>query len=404
MVRPLQAFLIGGMHRSPRLRRGGWNQERVKHFNYPPAEPGAEVPKMNAIGSKVRRQVLLTICLMAWQSDLPLAKAQTFLRNVCRVKGQEENVLRGWGLVVGLNGTGEANDPQTMRALAIAMANMGSPLPQQGLPGQGSLDELKKIKNVAYVMVTATVPATGARRGDKVDCSVSAINGKSLEGGRLAFAALKGPNVQDPRVYALAEGAIDLEDPEQPLAGTIHNGCQMEADIFTPFDENGYVTLILDRNHANFQTATDVAEYIRQTSFQEDPDSVVAKSASNIVIKIPDAYKKDVVAFISGVMETPIYSPEPEARVVINPRTGSIVISGDVQIGDVVVSHKNIVVDANVQVPPFKAIDQQRGSNSAKLSALVDALSALKVPTSDAIDIIKTIERSGKLHGRLIIE
>jgi flagellar P-ring protein precursor FlgI len=98
------------------------------------------------------------------------------------------------------------------------------------------------------------------------------------------------------------------------------------------------------------------------------------------------------------------YTPEPEARVVINESTGSIVISGDVQIGDVVVSHKNIMVDATVQVPPFRALDHQEGGDSAKLTALVDALTALKVPNADAIDIIKSIERSGKLHGRLIIE
>ncbi len=333
------------------------------------------------------------------------ASAQTFLRNICRVKGQEENVLRGLGMVVGLNGTGEANDAQTMRALSRAMELMGSPIPQQGLPGQGSLDELKKIKNVALVMVTATVPDTGARSGDKIDCSVSAINGKSLDGGRLAFAALKGPNIQDERVYALAEGSIHLDDPDQPLVGTIHNGCQMEEDVFTPFmDENNYVTLILDRNHANFQTASDIAEIITQTHFQQEPDAVKALNASNIRMRVPKAYVEDPVAFISGLMETQTYSPEPEARVVIDQKKGSIVISGDVQIGDVVVSHKNIVVDATVQVPPFEAIDQQQGSDSAKLTALVDALNALKVPTSDAIDIIKTIESSGKLHGRLIVK
>ena len=94
----------------------------------------------------------------------------------------------------------------------------------------------------------------------------------------------------------------------------------------------------------------------------------------------------------------------PKTTVVINERTGSIVISGDVQIGDVVVSHKNIVVDATVQVPPFTKVDQQEGGDSAKLTALVDALNALKVPNADAIDIIKNIERSGKLHGHLIIE
>ena len=96
-----------------------------------------------------------------------------------------------------------------MRAIARAMEIMGNPVANRGdsylaaTSQVGGFDELKKIKNVALVMVEATVPATGARRGDQVDCIVSAINGKSLDGGRLAFASLQGPNTQDQRVYAL---------------------------------------------------------------------------------------------------------------------------------------------------------------------------------------------------------
>ncbi len=360
---------------------------------------------------------ILLVVVTCWAmvvGDAPSASARTLLRNICRVKGQEENKLRGLGLVVGLNGTGEANDAQTMRALSRAMEVMGSPIPQTGLPGQGgvserfkiqgSLAELKKIKNVALVWVTATVPATGARRGDKLDCSVSAINGKSLDGGQLTFAALKGPNIQDESVYALAEGAIHLENPEHPTAGRIHNGCQMEADVYTPFIDDGLITLVLEKNHANFQTSSDIAGIIRQTYFQHHPNDIQAINASNIAMKVPDIYVDDPVDFISILLDTQVYAPEPEARVVINERTGSIVISGDVQIGDVVVSHKNIVVDAAAQVPPFAALDPQDEGDSPKLTALVDALNALKVPNADAIDIIKNIERSGKLHGRLIIE
>jgi flagellar P-ring protein precursor FlgI len=157
------------------------------------------------------KSVLLLLLVCCWSVvGMHNASARSVLRNICRVKGQEENVLRGLGLVVGLNGTGESNDPQTMRALARALEVMGNPIPQQGLPGEATFDELKKIKNVTLAWVTARVPATGARIGDKLDCEVSAINGKSLAGGKLAFAALQGPNVQDRRVYATAEGQIHL--------------------------------------------------------------------------------------------------------------------------------------------------------------------------------------------------
>jgi len=333
------------------------------------------------------------------------ASARTALRNICRVKGQEENTLRGLGMVVGLNGTGEANDPATMRALARSLEIMGSASPQTGMPGAESLQELRRIKNVALVWVSAKVPATGARRGDKLDCTVSAINGKSLEGGQLAFAALQGPNVNDNRVYALAEGAIHLDSPDRPLAGRIHNGCQMEEDVFTPFvNDSGQITLVLDNYHANFQTASDIVYVIRQTFFRENPNQVLAVNAANIVIQVPEEYRrdKDEVAFVSEVLELSTYSPEPEARVVINERTGSIVIHGEVQIGDVVISHREILVEATEATPRFSDLRLAKEA-SPKLSSLVDALNALKVPNSQAIEIIKDIDRSGKLHGRLIV-
>ena len=344
--------------------------------------------------------LILVLCLSAVMGQD--CSAQTLLRNICRVKGQEENVLRGLGLVVGLNGTGEANDPATMRALARSLEIMGSASPQRGLPGAETLQELRRVKNASLVWVSATVPATGARRGDKVDCRVSAINGKSLEGGVLAFAALQGPNVIDNRVYGLAEGRIHLDDVNQPNVGSIHNGCQMEEDVFTPFVEDGRITLVLDKNHANFETANDIAGMIRQTKFQQTPEQVRTVNAANIVIQVPAEYESDPVAFVSEILELRTYNPEPEARVVINERTGSIVIHGDVQIGDVVVSHKNIVVEATEDTPRFTGL-QTESEKSPKLKSLVDALNALKVPNQDAIGIIKDIHLSGKLHGRLIV-
>src|ERR1700749_3244374 len=111
---------------------------------------------------------LIIACLVVSMSS-SFATARTRLKNICRIKGQEENVLRGWGLVVGLNGTGESNDGPTMRAVARAMEILGNPVAPPDAK-QSGLEELKKMKNVSMVMVTATVPGTGARRGDTVDC------------------------------------------------------------------------------------------------------------------------------------------------------------------------------------------------------------------------------------------
>lgn len=357
---------------------------------------------MTAMPSNRRLLRLLLASLVVSVGANQVCVGRTVLRNICRIKGQEENVVRGLGLVVGLPGTGAAGDPQTMRALATAMELMGSPIPEATLTGQGGVQELAKIKNVALAWVTASVPASGARRGDKLDCYVSLINGKSLAGGRLAFAALQGPNTQDRRIFALCEGAIQVEDETMPTVGKIHNGCQMEEDVFTPFVNDGHITLILERNHANFQIARDVAEHIRsQFARNDNEDLVHAYNQSNIVVKIPDEYRDDPVAFAADILEVAVYSPDPEARVIINEKTNDIAISGDVTIGDIVVAHGTIVVEAG-QTLEFQPI-QTEDSNPAKLQALVKSLTALKVPPADIVAVIKNIERSGKLHGKLII-
>jgi flagellar P-ring protein precursor FlgI len=329
--------------------------------------------------------------------------ARTVLRNICRVKGQEGNTIRGIGLVVGLAGTGEAGDPVLMRALARAYQIMDVPVPEMPMPGSAGLKELEKVKNTALVFVTARIPATGSRRGDLLDCYVSGINGKSLAGGRLVFAAMRGPNVNDTTFYASCEGAIHLENPDQPLNGKITGGCQMEQDIITPFVQDGRITLVLDEHHANFQTATEVAESIHALYSREGDSFVKAISASNIVVQVPDEYENDPVAFAAAVLEATIYSPEPEARVVINQKTGSIVISGDVTIGDVVVSHKNVVVEAGATGAVFSPVDADQ-ADDAKLQSLVTALNSIKVPHQDVVEIIKGIAQNGKLHGRLIVE
>jgi flagellar P-ring protein precursor FlgI len=293
-----------------------------------------------------------------------------------------------------------------MQALARALEVMGNPLAPTDAK-QSSFDALKKAKNAAVVMVTATVPATGARRGDKIDCSIAAYNGKSLEGGMLAFASLLGPNTEDKRVYALCQGQVTIANAQQPMVGVIHAGCQMEADVNAPFYQDGYITLILDKNHADFLTANDVVQYIREKvalsenrNDKSSDDMVRAINAANIRVRIPEI--RDPVEFVSDILEIQMEEPQAESRVVINARAGTIVISGDVQIGDVIVSHKNVVVDATA-APTFAAIDADQ-SSAPKLQTLVDQLNSLKVPTADMIEIIKGIERNGKLYGRLIIE
>ena len=331
------------------------------------------------------------------------ATAATRIKDICRVKGQEENTLQGWGLVVGLKGTGDGGDfLPTIRPLAQMLQMMGNQL------GQGGPVELKDASNVALVLVTATVPATGARQGDKIDCQVMSIGAaKSLAGGRLFLTPLTGPVAGSTKVYAVAQGWLSLEDEDTPTAAVVKSGCRLEEDVLTPFVRDNMVTLVLDKPHANFQLAQDVAEAINTTSDITTSDGFLARAVDqvNIVVQIPEHYRSDPVLFVSEILSLPLLEVAGEASVVINERTGTIVINGDVEIGPVVVTHKNVVIEAAGPTPSdrFFAVNPNQEATT-KLQSLIEALNAVKVPTEDIISIVKEIRKNGRLHAHLIVE
>ena len=338
------------------------------------------------------------------------AHARTLLKNICRVKGQEENTLVGQGIVVGLKGTGDnANSIPTVRALARIIQLMGTPTGKRG-----ALELKEDIKNVALVTVTATVPAAGARQGDTIDCTVSSIGGaKSLAGGQLFITAMEGPQIESERVYAFSQGAIHVDDLKAPTTGRIFKGCRIEEDFFNPFIKDGKITLVLDRNHADFQVAQDVADLINGQPYFQTHSELTAQAINqeNVVVQIPPQYRDKPVFFVSQVLSLPMLEPQTEARVVINQKTGTIVFGGDVEIGAVVITHKNMVVDVgstngqSTAPPASRFVPLETNANpTPKLKALVDTLNALKVPPEDVIDIVKGLDRDGKLHGQLIIE
>jgi len=370
--------------------------------------PGRRAPIATESLRTVPWALAFFTALALWGLAGERAWGRTLLKNICRVKGQEESTLRGLGLVVGLSGTGDSGENvPTMRALARAMELMNSPVGVPGQPGT-ALEELQETKNVALVWVTATVPPTGGRAGNKLNCSVSAISAESLAGGRLAFAALHSQNLRDGSIYGFCEGRIHLDDDQHPTEGQVYDGCRLVEDIFTPFHKDGKFTLVLNKNHADFQIASGVVQSINtQVGFSAGENQILARAIdpANIEVRIPPAYQTAPVEFVAEVMDLPIFDLQTEARVVINERAGSIVISGDVEIGAVVVTHKNITVDTENRsdVEPFVGVDPEQ-PNGTKLKSLVDALNAVKVPTEDVIEIIKGLERNGKLHGKLLIQ
>jgi flagellar P-ring protein precursor FlgI len=349
------------------------------------------------------RTVVVAIVAGYCLGGLP-AIAKTPLKTICRVKGQEENTLQGLGLVVGLRGTGDGGSLlPTMRSLAQALQFLGSPM------GKTGVAELKDAKNVALVLVTATVPAAGARQGDKIDCMVSSVgSAKSLAGGRLFTTLLMGPDPKNLRVYATAEGPITLDQPSQTTTGRVHGGCRLEEDFFNPFSRDGKITLVLDKHRADFQVASDIAEAINRSPLNlQSGAAALAKAINpaNIEVQIPSAYADNPVDFISQVLALSVPEPQIPARVVINERAGSIVISGDVEIGPAVVTHKNVVVETGAPTGAARFVSLDPGQAEApKLKALVETLNAVRVPTEDVIEIIKGLERDGKLHAQLIVE
>lgn len=349
---------------------------------------------------------LVAVAVIVLGFEAELVQGRTQLRTICRVKGQEENTLHGLGIVTGLRGTGDSGTSlPTMRSLSAALTLLGSPL------GKAGTNELKEVKNVALVAVTAVVPATGARQGDKIDCTISSIgSAKSLSGGRLFTTLLVSQDPHNPRVYATTEGPITIDNVTMPTTGRVHGGCRLEEDFFNVFTRDGKITLVLDKNHADFQVASEIADMINNSKvgFQSSSATGMAKAINqgNIEVTIPRQYAEDPVTFVSEVLSLPIPEQGTAARVVINERAGSIVISGDAEVGTVVVTHKNIVVETvltNVNPPRFVSVTPGQ-PESPKLKALVEALNAVRVPAEDIIEIIKGIDRNGKLHAQLIIE
>jgi len=356
-------------------------------------------------------QSLIAISLAGGLLTAAPAKAQTWLRDICRVKGQEENTLQGLGLVVGVDGTGDNDVPPTARALATMMKLMGHPI-GQGPKHEDLLKELSKARNVALVFVSATVPAAGARQGDRLDCRVSALSAKSLEGGQLVPTPLLGPRPGSERVYAFAQGLIHVESASQLATGKVYRGCRLEEDFHNVFTEDGKITLVLDENHVGFQVAQDVADQINNfqmyLSDTDSPEQYIAKALDqvNIDVRVPLHYQDDPVSFVSQILNQKIANLQTESRVVVNRRTGLIVIGADVEIGPVVLSKKGIVVEAGGETTqsPFVPFDPAKKAEPAKLKDLVDALNAIKASPEDKIDILEGVQRNGKLYGRLIIE
>lgn len=339
----------------------------------------------------------------------------TQVRNVVDLKGSEQSVLNGIGIVVGLDGTGDGKFGPAHKAVLAAVTRR--------LDATATPADFTDADSIALVAVRAVVPKQGVRQGvDRLDVTVATINdASSLKGGVLLDAVLFGPPGEDGQAddYAVASGNLLLEDEEEnPRRAKVTRGAQMVRDIpSVNLDRNNRITLVLHESKASWELANFIASTINGLMSQSvDAEPIAfAVDQKNVIVQVPDVALPNLSEFITQIMVTTIDSEIAAggAKVVINQAKGTIVMKGNVELSPVIISHKGMTiqivtpepeVDENnprVENVDFAALDpENRGG--PRLRQLLDALNTLNVEAEDRIAIIRQIHESGALHAELI--
>jgi flagellar P-ring protein precursor FlgI len=359
----------------------------------------------------------LALGLAACAAALPAHALR--IKEVAAVQGVRSNQLSGYGLVVGLDGTGDQSTqmPFTAQAMANYLQQMGISLP----PGTAA----PQLKNVATVVVTAQLPAF-AQPGQMIDVAVSSMgNAKSLRGGTLIATPLRGA---DGEIYALAQGNVVVGGAGASAggskvqinhlnAGRIPEGAQVERSVPTPLHDGDTITLGL--NAMDFQTARKVAQAINARQGQ---GTATALDGRTVQVTAPQEPGRRV-NFIAELEELQLPDSTPAAKVVINARTGSIVLNQAVTLGPCAIAHGNLSITISstpvisqpnplsrgVTVVAQKsdiAIQQEAGNviqmpPSPQLADVVRALNTLGATPQDLLAILQAIKAAGALNAEL---
>ena len=374
--------------------------------------------------SRILFRASAAAALLLVAADVHAGGVTARVGDVTKVKGQRTNTLIGMGLVTGLNGTGDGEEYlPAMRPLAAALKHFANPVT--------SIEELGGSKNVAIVMLEAALPEFGAREGSTIDVQVSTFGAaKSLQGGRLLVTPLLYHDPAVRKIFATASGAVHVLDADNPTTGVIRKGATLEEDVLLHFLATGrelpfqaswiasdqrYITLVVDDVHAGWAMVHEIATAINTELAQTaDIEQVaLAVDPKNIVVLLPVG--QEVASWIREVERTMLLVPEGEARVIVDRRSGTIVVSGDARISPVIISQKGLTVTvapagaagdalpAVAQPQSFVAIDPSRAGNT-HVGDLLEALKPLNVPIEDRIEILAKIHRLGKLHAELSYE
>jgi len=367
--------------------------------------------------------VLALICCLALLTSTVFAEsAVTRIKDIAKVQGVRSNQLMGYGLVVGLNGTGDNDDiPQMISSTVSMLRTFGITV------NEADLDS----KNVAAVIVTATLPPF-VREGDTIDVTVSAMGrASSIQGGTLLQTPLRAA---DGEVYAVAQGPVstggftagngsnNTAQKNYPTVGTTPNGAIVEITVEDDIGDKGQISLSL--GNADFTTATRIANAINSAYYPMQ----IARAANpgRIDVVIPGNYRTNVVSFISTI-ESLNVTPDNIAKVVFNERTGTIIMGGDVSVDECAITQGGLSIriarDFNVSQPnplslgrgrttvtPEDSTEVEEMPSSSivlppttSVNDLVGALNAVGATPRDCISILQALKAAGAIHATLEI-
>lgn len=366
--------------------------------------------------------VILSLGLIL--STMPIANATapiSRVKDIADIEGVRTNILIGYGLVVGLNGTGDSASsiPFTRQTLTNMLEKLGV--------NAKAVESKITTKNVAAVMVTAKMPSY-ARQGSRIDITTSSLgDASSLEGGQLLATPLIAA---DGNTYAVAQGSIIIGGystegnagtvtKNHPTAGHIAGGATVEMETGHELSDNKRIRLLL--RNPDFTTAMRLKEAINK-EFKEPV--ALAVDNQTVDIAVPASLRGNLVPIINKV-ENIYVRPDTAARIVIDEKTGTIVMGSGVQISDVAISHANL----NIRVSELTEVVQPEGfsdgitaavpateievdedaaeftilDSGANLADLVDGLNALGVTPRDIISILQAIKSAGALQAEIVV-
>ena len=362
------------------------------------------------------------LAAMACTGTLASAEAVR-VKDLGKLQGWRENALVGTGIVTGLAGTGDSpSNRGTRQALSNAMSQFNLNI---------GPDQIQS-RNVAVVMVSATL-SPFSREGDTLDVTVNSVgDARSLVGGSLVLTGLKAANG---RIYALAQGPLsvggyrydangNVVQKNHPTVGSVPGGATVEVGVSAQMvSENHQMTFVL--NEPDYTTANRVAEAINR---RYGAGLAQARDASGIELLVPEAQRRQPVAFVAG-LESITVEPDRRAKVVVNERTGTVVSGGDVRISKVAISHGDLKLSVRNETaasqPYFIGeagdgvrtalvtntrvdVEERNGpgfvTGSTTVADLVQTLARLKTPTRDIISILRAVKAAGALHAELLIQ